>query len=62
MSSPSHHRPGQAWFEASTHLVLPLRGHDLRIHAADVDAGVHAGLEVALHNLAANGGTSAGCI
>lgn len=44
------------------HLVLPLRGHDLCVHAADEDASIHAGLEVALNQLTADGSARASCI
>ena len=42
------------------HLELPLGGHDLRVDARDVDAGKHAGLEVGLHDVAADGCARAG--
>ena len=42
------------------HLVLPLRGHDLSIHAGDVDASKVAGLQVRLHNVARNGSARSG--
>lgn len=38
-----------------SHLVLPLGGHDLRIHAADVDAGKQARLVVHVRDVAADG-------
>ena len=41
------------------HLELPLRWHDLSVGAADLDAGVYAGLQVGLHDVAANGGAAA---
>mmetsp|Transcript_36331 Transcript_36331/g.102641 ORF Transcript_36331/g.102641 Transcript_36331/m.102641 type:complete len:314 (-) Transcript_36331:77-1018(-) len=45
---------------ARTDLVLPLGRHDLGVHAADLDAGVQAGLVVGLNNVAGNSGTSSG--
>lgn len=50
---------GSMLSDATTDLVLPLRGHDLGVGAADLQAGVHAGLEVRLHNVAADGGAAA---
>ena len=43
-----------------SHLVLPLRGHDLGVHARDVDAGVEAGFVVSLDDVAPDGGARAG--
>lgn len=40
--------------DCDANLVLPLRRHDLRVHAADVDTSVQARLEVALDQLAAD--------
>ena len=41
---------------ARTHLVLPLRGHDLGVDARDLDARVVARLQVGLHDVARDGG------
>ncbi len=38
-----------------TDLELPLRRHDLRVDAGDLDARVHARLQVRLHDVAPDG-------